>query len=177
MVYHDIIKGCIKNQRKAQTAFYNEYLTVLSNTALRYATSQQDAKDIIQKSFVKIFKSGDALNRSEDHLINWMRRIVINTAINHKRARDNYNKHIDANDYYILHQETTSNKIEDERLIHALKNIRPIFYEIISLIAIDGYSHKEAAALLGIEEGSSRGRYSRAIQAIKSHINHLTEDN
>ena len=165
----------MKNERKAQTAFYNRYLSTLNNTALRYAASKQDAKDILQKSFVKIFKSLDQLQKPEDHLINWMKRVTINTAINHKRTSDNYNKHVDLSTFYLLQEECHSNKIEDEQLVYALKKLKPIYYEIVSLIDIDGYSHKEAGALLGIEEGSSRGRYSRAIKAIRSHINHPTD--
>jgi len=158
----------MNNDRKTQTELYNHYVSILGNTALRYATSQENAKDILQEAFIKIFKSLHANFENQVHFEAWMKRTVINTALNYQRAEHNYKERILS--CPPLRSDSKSLVVSDELLLACINRLHTDHRIIINLIIVDGYSHREVGELLGIKESSSRARYSRAIQMMRKHL-------
>ena len=165
MDFKRIIKKCLLNDRRAQTLLYDHYADAVGKICIRYASSQENAKDILQESFIKIFTSLKIEFKDQEHFEAWMKRIVINTALNHQRKEKKYRDKI-YQDKMIMNQ-VDSKEITSEKIVSALKGLPLKYKHIINLIIVDGYSHKEAAEILGIQDSSSRARYSRAIQMLR----------
>src|SRR4030065_2839868 len=85
----DIIRGCRENNRKSQELLYRRYVRAMYNLCLVYESDRDNAKDILQESFIKIFQNIDSFDR-KGSLQSWMKKIVTNTAIDHYRK--NYNE-------------------------------------------------------------------------------------
>ena len=100
-----------------------------------------------------------------------MKRVVINTALNHKRNERLYKNHLNNSHLIHMNETTELRTIEDERLLKHINSLEQGYQEIINLIIVDDFSHKEAAEILKIKESSSRGRYSRAIQKLRQKMN------
>lgn len=82
----ELIQKCVKGEAKAQRTLYDRYAAKLMPVAMRYAKSQEDAEDILQDAFIKIFNSLESFRR-ESQFLTWLRRIEVNTAINHNRKK------------------------------------------------------------------------------------------
>lgn len=161
-----VIYKCTKNDRKAQTEFYDHFAHLVGNVALRYCSDTHEAKDVMQQAFVKIFKSIKEEYESLEHLSNWVKRITINTALNHNRSKAEV---IELKDEIIQNtaSDLPSASIERTDLLSAMSQLRAEYQQIINLVIVDEYSHKEIADILNIKESNSRARYSRAISAMR----------
>jgi len=159
-----VIAGCIRNNRKAQVMLYNQYAPMLLAICARYVADKSEAEDILQESFLKILKNVKEYS-GKGHFENWMKKIVVNTAITHfhREKKHYYHEEIDN----IPENETQLDispdvKIETEELYQLLTTM-PVGYKMIfNLYAIEGYKHKEIAEQLHIEESTSKSQYLRA---------------
>ena len=172
MTDQDLIKECIDNNPKAQKELYDRFASKMMGVSYRYASSQEEAKDILQDAFIKVFGRIGSFKK-EGSLEGWIRRIVVNTALDsiRKRKKDKQNvsltevEHLASNKDYIIEN------LSAEDLLQMLKTI-PIGYRtVFNLYAIEGYSHKEIADSLGITENTSKSQYSRA----KAFLRNLLE--
>ena len=157
-----LIRACIKGDRKAQRELYDMYSARLMAVSLRYSKSIGEAEDVLQESFIKIFKSLPGL-RDYSNIGAWMKKILINTAINNQRGKLYLFPMVDINYLKIKYDETIA--LSDFRLEELLKMIRelpPGCQMIFNLYAIEGFNHKEIASKLNISEGTSKSQYARA---------------
>lgn len=159
-----VIVGCIKNNRKAQVMLYNQYAAMLLGICTRYVADKSEAEDILQESFLKIFKSVKEYS-GKGHFENWMKKIVVNTAITHFHREKKHYYHDEIDD--IPEHETQldiapDTQIETEELYQLLKTMPGGYKMIFNLYAIEGYKHKEIAEQLHIEESTSKSQYLRA---------------
>lgn len=166
----DLIQGCINGDRLMQQALYNRFSAKMYGVCLRYAGNEHDADDILQEGFIKIFKN-IAKFRSEGSFEGWVRRIFVNTAIEHYRKRVKLFNVTEAQE----------NTIEDDNLdaldvlaakdiISVVNELSPGYKAVFNLHVIEGYSHKEIAELLGITEGTSKSQLARAKSVLKKLI-------
>lgn len=169
MDYRHLLQGCLSNDRIAQTELYDRYVDILGNTSLRYASSKESAKDILQEAFIKIFKNLRPKYHDEAHFEAWMKRIVINTALNQHRSEMTYRDSL-LNGVHNFNQRQSVLNINNAKLLLEIKKLPLIYQHCINLIIVDDYSHKEAAEILQIEESSSRARYSRAISMLRNQL-------
>ncbi|MEO7316329.1 MAG: RNA polymerase sigma factor [Ginsengibacter sp.] len=153
-----------------QQALYNRFSAKMYGVCLRYAGNEHDADDILQEGFIKIFKN-IAKFRSEGSFEGWVRRIFVNTAIEHYRKRVKLFNVTEAQE----------NTIEDDNLdaldvlaakdiISVVNELSPGYKAVFNLHVIEGYSHKEIAELLGITEGTSKSQLARAKSVLKKLI-------
>jgi RNA polymerase sigma factor (sigma-70 family) len=170
----ELIQGCQRSEPKAQTALYQKYKGRLMGICRRYAKSTDEAEDILQDSFIKIFRS-IADVRNPDALGAWLKRVVTNTSLNYYRSQLHYPQTIDyedlshSNDDYWQMLSHFSNE-EILKLIHAL----PDGYRMVfNLYVIDGYEHAEIANMLGISENTSRSQLFKARETLKKKLNEL----
>ncbi|MFN8358097.1 MAG: RNA polymerase sigma factor [Spirosomataceae bacterium] len=159
----EIIHGCRSNDRAAQRRLYDLYAGKMHVVCLRYARTTAEAEDILQEAFIKVFEKIGTF-RQECPLSVWIKRIVVNTALNHVRTYHRWQDTVDA--------ETVEGEIEDEHsgvsgfhfqeLLQLVRELPTGCQTVFSLYAIEGYQHNEIAQLLNISEGTSKSQYSRA---------------
>ncbi|WP_339696588.1 sigma-70 family RNA polymerase sigma factor [uncultured Roseivirga sp.] len=167
----NLIDQCIKGNQKAQRELYDRYALKLMPMAMRYAKSQEDAEDILQDAFIKIFNSLDSFRR-EAQFLTWLKRIVINTAINHNRKKMYQQPMLDIEKVALMHVESdlTLSNMHFTEILAMMQKLPVGSRTIFNLFAIEGYGHKEIAEMLEISEGTSKSQYSRARVLLRSMI-------
>ena len=163
-----IIIGCKKQQAAAQRRLFAHFAPVMMTTARRYATDWAEAEDILQEAFVKIFRSFEQFDPERGALEAWVRRIVVNTAIQHwHRWRKD---RATLSDDILATQPATSDPdgpMTEEEILAYIAALPPGFRMVFNLYAIEGYAHAEIAKMLGITESASRSQLARARQQLQ----------
>ena len=166
----DIVKGCQKGDRKMQQLLYSKYSRSMYAVAVRYTKMQQEAEDIIQEAFIKVFKNIDKF-RQDSSLGYWIKRIVINTALNHQRSKLYLYPMVDVHEMTNKpSEELIISDFSHQELIEMIRELPSGCQTIFNLYAIEGYKHHEIATMLEISEGTSKSQYSRAKVLLKERI-------
>ena len=156
-----IIQGCINNERKYQRMLLDKYSPSLMATALRYHCDHHTAKDMLQETWIKVFKSIQSYN-DEGKLQAWLKRILINTIL---KSRER--KTIEVTDVQNWNDEIVglswdSDHLEMEDLMKLIRSISPPAREIFMMNIIDGFSHAEIGEIMNISPSTSRVHLSNA---------------
>ena len=165
-----IISGCIKGDRKSQEQLFLHYSKRMMVVAMRYTKGTQEAEDVLQEAFIKVFKHINTFKK-ESSLYYWIKRIVVNTALNHQRSKLYLYPMVDVDhlkddsrfDYNLGDFELK----ELMELIHGLPTGCQV---IFNLYAIEGYKHHEIGKMLSISEGTSKSQYARAKQLLQEKL-------
>ena len=171
----ELVSRCCKEERAAQKELYERFAARMLAVCMRYAKNQPDAEDILQEAFIKVFNHIDSF-RQESSLGFWIKRIVINTALNYHRKQVYLYPHVDVDERHDLGIEDVS--IENyhfKDLLNLLQSLPKGCQVVFNLYAIEGYKHKEIAEMLGISEGTSKSQYARAKLLLKDMISELGE--
>jgi len=163
MTDEELIKGCIEGNRVAQKALYDRYSSKMMGVCLRYSNNYDDACDILQDGFIKIFEKLDSY-KMHGSFEGWIRRIFVNTALDHIRKTKNLKQmlEVESVDYLLPQKDGIVSALAAKDLMKILSEI-PIGYRtVFNMYAIEGYSHKEIAKELGISVNTSKSQYSRA---------------
>jgi len=159
----DLIKGCIQGDRKMQYELYERFAPKMYGVCLRYAANAEEAEDILQEGFIKVFNNLKQY-KNDGELGAWIRRIMVNTAINYLKKKSRYMSDLSFSDV-TLHpviDDDPGVKMSAKELAELIRQL-PIGYQtIFNLHAVEGYSHVEIGQMLGIHEGTSRSQYARA---------------
>lgn len=171
MELEEIIEGCYQGSRKHQEALYNRFASKMFGVCLTYTKDRDLAQDILHDGFFKVFKKFDTYN-SDWSLNAWVRRIIVNTAIDHFRKM-NRMTNVDFQEVPYLagtHDEVSeTSKTEDlSDIINMLPNgAKTVF----NLYTIEGYKHKEIATMLNISIGTSKSQLSKAKRVLRELVN------
>jgi RNA polymerase sigma factor (sigma-70 family) len=167
----ELIRGCRENNRKSQEMLYRRYARAMYNLCLIYESDHDNAKDVLQEAFIKIFRNINSFDR-QGSLTCWMKKIITNTAIDHFRKNHNEVQFIPIEN--IVHpfsnEESVSSILNSEDIISQVNRLPKGARMIFQLHAIEGYSHKEIADLLHISEGTSKSQINRAKQLLQQWI-------
>lgn len=163
-----LINKCLKRDPLAQKHLYDLYSKKLYGISLRYSQSEEEAQDILQDSFVKIFTKLDTFNHSGS-FEGWMKRITTNTAIEYYRRRIDMTvvDELTPSPYLSTNAE---NNLEVEELIKLIQELPAGYRIVFNLYAIEGYNHSEIAVKLNISEGTSKSQFSRARAVLQKKI-------
>lgn len=158
----DLIKGCIEGNRRMQEELYQRFSPRMYAVCLRYAGKAEEAEDILQEGFIKIFKKLDSF-RSEGSFEGWIRRIFVNTAIEHFR-RKRYLMPISEKEENTIEGKYISvlDELAEKDILALVQELSPGYRTVFNMYVVEGYTHKEIADLLGISEGTSKSQLSRA---------------
>lgn len=173
-----LIGGCLKNDRKAQEQLYKKFYHAMMALCVRYAKDKNDALEILNDGYLKVFKNMGQYDAAKASLYTWMRRIIINTAIDFLRKKQvyyNMDVLLDTQEETGIENEALQ-KMSSVELLGAIRQLPPTTGTVFNLYVIDGFSHREIAALLPISEGTSRWHLSEARRQLKIII-HLMETN
>lgn len=158
----DLIKGCMEGNRRMQEELYSRFSSRMYAVCLRYAGNAEEAEDILQEGFIKVFKKLDSF-RSEGSFEGWVRRIFVNTAIEHFR-RKRYLMPVTEKEENTL--EGKYNSVLDDLgakdILALVQELSPGYRTVFNMYVVEGYTHKEIADMLGISEGTSKSQLSRA---------------
>ncbi len=163
MTEEAILKGCLNNNAAAQRELYNKYSSKMLAVCYRYGHNREDAEDMLQEGFIKVFLQIHTFE-NRGAFEGWIRRIVVHTCINILKKNKKFNESVDI--IYAtaiqVREESVSAIIQAKQVVECIR-ILPIGYRtVLNLYAIEGYSHREIANMLDIEESTSRSQYTRA---------------
>lgn len=168
-----LVKGCKKGNSRSQEKLYNLFSAAMYGLCLRYASNEDDAKDILQDGFVKVFQKIDQVTEPKA-FPGWIRRVIINTALEKYRSQVLLQR---IDESHLAMKEEVSGDVLDqlnaETLVDLIKDLSPKYRMVFNLYAIEGYSHKEVGEMLEISEGTSKSNLSRARVVLQEKVKKL----
>ncbi len=169
----DLVIGCKKCDEKSQKFLYEKYKNKLMGLAIRYSKTREEAEDLFQESFVKIFKNIKKV-KNPDYLERWMKHILINTAINNFRRGNKilFESMHDA-DWENNNYERILGNIDNDHYLAIIQRMPDGYKFVFQLYVIEGYSHKEIAKLLKISENTSKSQLNRAKRFLKVALGNI----
>lgn len=163
-----LIKDCIKQNRKAQEELYQTYKKTLFVLSLKYCANDSEAEDNLHDSFIEIFTNIKNF-KGNGSFEGWIKRITINKAIT--RYKQSYTLTAIKDDYS---QDETINEDEIDfsmdTILSFVQELPHQYRLVFSLYELDDYSHQEIAAILSISESTSKSNLHRAKQILKEKI-------
>ncbi|TAE38128.1 MAG: sigma-70 family RNA polymerase sigma factor [Sphingobacteriales bacterium] len=165
-----LLEGCKANNRLMQEMLYQQYATKMMAICMRYAKDKMEAEDVLQIGFIKIFKE-IASYRGEGNFEGWMRKIMVNTAIESYRKNLRFLNVVSLDDAF--EHATTGfdcSNLAMQDLLKLIQKLADGYRLVFNMYVIEGYSHKEIAATLGISESTSKSQLSRARAILQQEI-------
>ncbi len=163
MTEEAILKGCLQNDSTAQRELYNRYSPKMLSVCYRFAHNREDAEDMLQEGFIKIFSQMHTFG-NRGAFEGWIRRIIVHTCINILKKNKKFNESVD-----IIHatsvqvrEESVPSIIQAKQIVECIRMLPVGYRTVLNLYAIEGYSHREIGTMLDIEESTSRSQYTRA---------------
>ncbi len=158
----DLINGCMEGNRRMQEELYRRFSPRMYAVCLRYAGNAEEAEDILQEGFIKVFKKMDSF-RNEGSFEGWIRRIFVNTAIEHFR-RKRYLMPVTEKEENTIEGKYTSvlDDLGAKDIMALVQELSQGYRTVFNMYVVEGYTHKEIADILGISEGTSKSQLSRA---------------
>jgi len=170
---NEIIHRCSMNDGKAQEWLFKTYYSKLMTICIRYTDNEDDAKDILNEGFLKIFQNIHKFNY-QGSFEGWLKRIIANSAIDFVRKQQKF-KHTqpiqllpDIPDY-TSYQDAIS-VLSEKELLLLIRKLPPMSRSVFNLAVFENFSHKEIANLLDIKEGTSMWHLNNARNILKKQI-------
>jgi len=168
MTEEAILQGCLQNNATSQRELYTRYSPKMLAVCYRFAHNREDAEDMLQEGFIKVFSQIHTF-RNQGAFEGWIRRIVVHTCINHLKKNKRFNESVDiihANSIQVR-EETVPSIVQAKQIVECIRLLPMGYRTVLNLYAIEGYTHKEIAEMLDIEESTSRSQYTRAKQMLE----------
>jgi len=160
-----------------QQELYQRFSKRMLVICMRYSKATEDAEDILQEAFIKVFQNIKKF-RKDSSLGYWIKRIVINTALNYQRGKLYLFPMVDIQDVnHNVEKETVLDRFHFKELLEMVQALPVGCQVIFNLYAIEGYPHKEIAKQLNISEGTSKSQYARAKKLLQQMIEQSEEVN
>lgn len=166
----DLVQECVLGNRHYQEVFYKKYSQKMYNLCLAYTSSHDDAKDVMQDGFVKAFTSLKHY-QGNGSLEGWVRKIIVNTAIDFYRKKSKEIKNINIDDVHDLtYDVSVLDALHAKHLVDLIQKLPEGANLIFNLYVVEGYSHEEIAKKLDISIGTSKSQLSRAKSLLINYI-------
>jgi RNA polymerase sigma factor (sigma-70 family) len=178
-----LIRGCALNNRESQNRLYNSFYGYAMAICERYTCNQDDATEILNDGFLKVFKAihryKPAYSDEIGSFKGWVKKIIVSTAIDHFRKNK---KHqlvggLRSTVYYLKSESVEAlDKVSYDEIIKLIKELPPSYRIALNLFIVEGYSHEDIAKQLGISVGTSKSNLFKArrqLQKILSHQNKI----
>ncbi len=166
-----LVEGCLRRDSQCQRQLYENYKVLLFRICLRYAKDRPQAEDMLQEGFVKIFTDLHQF-RAEGNLGAWMRRVMVNVALQYLRREKRF-KFVDDTMIADTHYQTTDGlyaKLDAQRLTQLLQQLPVGYRTVFNLYVVEGYSHKEIAQELTISVSTSKSQLFKAKAALRKML-------
>ena len=158
-----LLEGCRIGNPKSQELLYRQFYGYAMGICLRYTRTHDEAIEIVNDGFMKVFNNADKVDFTKSFK-NWLRRIMVNTALDYYRQNHKHYNHedIQAAEYLISDGKDASSDLSYEELLGLVQRLSPAYRTVFSLFVIDGYSHEEIGDMLRISIGTSKSNLARA---------------
>lgn len=165
-----IVEGCVREERKCQKMIFEMYYGKMMSACLRYISDRDEAQDVLQDGFIKVFNSIAKFDFNGS-FEGWVRRIIVNTAIDHIRKKKKDIFQVTDHEFIMNNYSEEADDIEDDsiysnlnnqEIMNAIKQLSPAYRTVFSMYVIDGYSHQQIADLLNINIGTSKSNLAKA---------------
>ena len=167
----ELVAACQAREEKAFRLMYDHYAPLLLTMAMRYTSRAAEAEDILQETFIKVFKSIDkfVLNGSFE---GWLKRILVNTAINHfhQQSRVKESSTLDSAAIFQSEDADIIDQMSEDELIEKIRQLPEGYRIVFNLYVIEGYDHQEIGKLLNISAGTSRSQLAKAKKKLKESL-------
>jgi RNA polymerase sigma factor (sigma-70 family) len=168
-----LIAACLREERWAQKNLYETYYGKLLGVCVRYSNNTEDARDILNEGYVKVFRYLERYKVGTS-LEGWMRRIMINTAIDfYRKEMRHKSDDLETAQYKISDEADVVSNFSAEEIMKVIQQLPPAYRAVFNLYAIEGLSHKEVAETLGITESTSRSNLVKARTKLKDLLAEL----
>ena len=159
----DLIKGCIFNDRRVQGLLYKQYCSSLMVLCKSYAKNEEDAVEMLQDGFLKVFQQIDSYDANKSSIYTWMRTIMIHTAIDFLRKQNRKNISVEWKEEHepVIEAEALQ-RMSAQQIQCMLQHLPSTTRAVFNLYITEGYNHKEIGELLKISEGTSKWHLSEA---------------
>ena len=166
----DLINGCMEGNRQMQEILYKIFTPKTYGICMRYSGNVKNAKDLLQEGFIKLFKNLHKF-RGEGTFEGWIRRIFINTSIEHFRKKSKMYNVTDISDNKIGDTYLGAlDSLAEKDILYLVNELSPCYKSVFNLHVIEGCSHKEIAEILDITEGTIKSQLSRAKAVLKKNL-------
>lgn len=177
-----LVEGCKRESRIAQKELFSKLYGRLLSICMRYSDDRDEAEDILQNGFIKVFKSIDNY-KGDGSFEGWVKRIVVNTAIDNYRRKkvrpvvtdseltDRMGDQLEDE----LEDESVYEKIPISVVMEAVQKLSPAYKTVFNLYVLEGYNHNEISETLGISVGTSKSNLSKARFNLKKILTPLLE--
>ena len=165
-----LIHGSIQGNSKMQKLLYHQFSAKMYGVCLRYANNSDDAQDLLQEGFIKVYRNLEKF-RKEGSFEGWVRRVFVNTAIEHYRRKINLNTISEKEERTI--EDGAWNVLDhlaEKDIIQLVQELSPGYRSVFNMYVIEGYSHKEIGNILEISEGTSKSQLARAKAILQKKV-------
>lgn len=159
-----LVKKCLEKDSLAQKQLFDSFSRKMMGVCLRYTKDVEEAQDVLQIGFVKVFEKLHLFN-NEGSLEGWIRKVLVNTALDQIRKNKKFDDNVDLSkvDYSMATEnENVLDQLSTNDLLKIIQAMPTGFRTVFNLYAIEGYSHQEIADQLNISINTSKSQYSRA---------------
>ena len=167
---HQLIRGCIKQDRKCQKMLYKAFYGFAMGICLRYANSRDEAAEVMNQGFFKVFTHIESYDISRPFKA-WLGKIMMNVSIDFYRAnlKMAYTEDLDKAEH-ISDGELGDRNLNYNDLLAMVQQLPQAYRTVFNLFAIEGYSHEEIGEMLNINAGTSKSNLHKARQKLKQMI-------
>lgn len=175
-----IIAGCKEQKREAQRMLYERYARKMYSICLRYSSDSDAAQDLLQDGFMKVFAHIGSF-QEKGSFEGWLKRIFINLALENLRKKKSiFHSSEEIDNLPDVVDESTEDdqmyKISESELLKMVQELPRGYSMVFNMYAIEDFSHKEIADILGISEGTSRSQYVRARQMLQDKVKSFVKE-
>ena len=170
-----LIQACLRGKSSAQRQLYELHRTSMFMLCLRYMPTREDAEDVLQEGFIKVFRDLKQFDRKRGQLKYWMKRVFINTALEHLRSKKRFfpTEEINPNsDLHAVNDEVFS-RMSVKELIQLIKRLPTGYRVVFNMYVIEGYSHKEIAEKLNVSVSTSKSQLFKAKAMLRKQIKNI----
>ncbi len=166
----EVVQGCILKDRHCQKLLYERYYGSMMAVCMRYASDREEARDVLHEGFMKVFKNLERFKQGTN-LGAWIRRIMINTSIDHYRKNAKKPSLVEIN--HAVHEADGHDVVAEmsaSEIMKLVQKLSPAYRAVFNLYVVEGYSHKEVGKELGISEGTSKSNLAKARSKLQKMI-------
>lgn len=167
-----LIRQCLMGNRDALDQLYLQYSSKMYAICLRYSYDKIEAEDLLQDGFIKVYSQLSKF-KGKGSFEGWMRRIFVNLSIDyyHKKTKENFNKEELKTLTQDDHDDNVWPAINEKEIIELIQQLPDGYRMVFNLFAIELYSHKEIASMLGVSESTSKTQFFKARKMLQAKVN------
>jgi len=158
-----IVEGCINNDRRAQELLYKQFYGPMIAICIRYTRNEEDALEVLHNGFLKVYKHIGTYDAAKASLYTWIKTIIVNSAIDFIRSSQKFKNNTELKE---SHESGIDNeaiqRMSATELLQLIKRLPQATQTVFNLYVVEGYNHREIAAMLGISDGTSKWHLSEA---------------